>query len=116
MMRLSLNAGFTLIEVVVALLIFAVGATALAQTVVLTQHLRASSARWQRGLELAEQRLESLRAGERSEEAGSFGAFTRSWTSGPYVVPGLDRLDVTVTWDDHGAQRLVLTTLQRHTP
>jgi prepilin-type N-terminal cleavage/methylation domain-containing protein len=46
--------GFTLIEVLVALLLFAVGAAALAETLVVAQRLRVSSGRWLRAVELAE--------------------------------------------------------------
>jgi len=106
--------GFTLIEVVVALLLFAVGAAALAETLVLAQHLRASSGRQLRALELAEERLERLRAGERGGDAAPLGVFTRSWRSGAVPdEPGLERVDVTVTWEDRGAQEVRLSALLR---
>jgi len=114
MTRRRRPAGFTLIEVVVAMLLFAIGAAALAQTLVIAQHLRASTGRWLRAIELAEQRLELLRAGERSDDAGTLGEFTRRWRAAPLAgLPALERLEVTVTWEDRGAQRLELTALQR---
>ena len=106
--------GFTLVEVLVALLLFAVVAAALAQTLVGAQQARASSARWQRATGLAEERLERLRAGDRSEDGGPIGAFTRAWRAGAVSgVPDLERVDVTVDWDDRGPQRLTLTALLR---
>ena len=46
-------------------------AAALAQTLVVAQQARASSARWLRATQLAEERLERLRAGDRSDDGGA---------------------------------------------
>jgi prepilin-type N-terminal cleavage/methylation domain-containing protein len=105
--------GFTVIEVLVAVAIFTVLATALAQTLVHSQHARASSARWLRATQLAEERLERLRAGDRSEDAAPIGAFTRAWRVVPADQAGLERVDVEVTWEDHGPQRFVLSALTK---
>ncbi|MEO8601832.1 MAG: prepilin-type N-terminal cleavage/methylation domain-containing protein [bacterium] len=105
--------GFTLIEVLVAMLLFAIGAAALAQTLAVAQHVRAGSGRWLRAVELAEQRLELLRAGDRGDDAVPLGPFTRSWRSVPFGVAGVEQLEVSVTWEDHGPQRLLLTALRR---
>jgi len=108
------NGGFTLIEIAVAMLIFAVGAAALAQTIVLAQQLRAKNNRWLHALELAEQRLERLRGGERSEAVETLGEFTRQARIAPQAdLAALERLEVTVAWEDRGAQQLVLATLHR---
>lgn len=112
--RRGTAAGFTLIEVVVACCVFAIGAAALATTLMLAQRLRASSARWQHALALAEERLERLRAGDRGADAAPLGHYARSWHSAPFDTdPALERLDVRVEWDDRGRQLLTLTTLQR---
>lgn len=104
--------GFTLIEVVVAVLLFAIGAAALAETLVVAQRVRASSARWVEALALAEERLERLRAGDRSEEGPARGGFTCSWRSDPWEdAAQLERVEVAVEWQDRGAQRLALTAL-----
>lgn len=106
--------GFTLIEVMVALCLFALGAAALAETLVVAQRVRASSARWGRAVALAEERLERLRAGDRSDDPAPIGEFTRAWRAEPFAGgPGLERIDVTVDWEDRGPQRLTLTGLLR---
>jgi prepilin-type N-terminal cleavage/methylation domain-containing protein len=106
--------GFTLIEVMVALCLFALGAAALAETLVVAQRVRASSARWGRAVALAEERLERLRAGDRSDDPSPIGEFTRAWRREPFDGgPGLDRIDVSIDWEDRGHQRLTLTALMR---
>lgn len=109
--------GFTLIELLVAGLIFAILASALTQTLIRAQCSGATSARWLRATQLAEERLERLRAGDRSDDAAPIGAFTRSWRAAPSAAaPGLERLDVTVEWEDGGTQRFVLSALARTAP
>jgi len=109
--------GFTVVELLVATLIFAMLATALAHTLIRAQRGGITSARWLRATQLAEERLERLRAGERSDDAAPIGEFTRSWRSAPALgVPGLERLDVTVEWQDGGTQRFVLSALARTAP
>ena len=106
--------GFTLIEVVVALLLFAIGAAALAETLVVAQRLRASNERWLHAIELAEERLELVRAGDRGDDGAPLGAFTRTWHVGAAPdAPGLERIDVTVTWEDRGRQTFELSALRR---
>jgi prepilin-type N-terminal cleavage/methylation domain-containing protein len=109
--------GFTIVELLVAVAIFTALAAGLAQTLVHAQQARASTARWMRATRLAEDRLERLRAGDRSEDVARLGEFTRTWRSEPAdAVPGLERYDVEVTWDDRGPQRFVLSALGRQTP
>ena len=109
--------GVTLIELLVAVLIFALAATAVAQTLVTAQQARASSERWLRATQLAEERLERLRSGDRGDDGGPIGRFTRSWRTLSAPVAGrLERLDVTVAWEDRGAQRFVLSALRRTAP
>jgi prepilin-type N-terminal cleavage/methylation domain-containing protein len=106
--------GFTLIELLVAVAIFTTLAAALAQILVSAQQARAGSARWSRATQLAEERLERLRAGERIDDAGSIGEFTRRWRAAAADgQPGLERFDVEVEWDDHGPQRFTLSALGR---
>ncbi len=108
------TSGFTLIEVVVALLLFAVGAAALAETLVVAQRVRASSGRWLRAVELAEERLELLRAGQTDADSAPLGEFTRSWNrAGVGAAPNLERIDVVGTWEDRGPQLLELSALRR---
>lgn len=106
--------GFSLIEVMVALCVFALGAAALAETLMIAQRVRASSARWLQAVTLAEERLERLRGGDRSEDGAPLGEFTRSWRSESVEgAADLERVDVMVDWNDRGLQRLTLTTLAR---
>jgi prepilin-type N-terminal cleavage/methylation domain-containing protein len=105
--------GFTLIELLVAVAIFGTLAAALAQTLLHTQRARAGSALWLRATQLAEERLERLRAGDRSADA-PIGPFTRTWHVEPAAgAAGLERRDVEVAWEDHGPQRFVLSALAR---
>jgi prepilin-type N-terminal cleavage/methylation domain-containing protein len=106
--------GFTVIEVLVALVIFSILATAMAQTLVYAQQTRASSARWLRATQLAEERLERLRGGDRSEDAAPIEGFTRTWRAVASAdQAGLERFDVEVVWQDRGRQSFVLTALAR---
>jgi prepilin-type N-terminal cleavage/methylation domain-containing protein len=105
--------GFTLIELLVAVAIVTGLAAALAHTLIAAQQARASTARWLRATQLAEERLERLRAGDRSED-GPIGEFTRAWRAEAAAVdPALERLEVTVSWDDRGPRRFVLSALGR---
>jgi prepilin-type N-terminal cleavage/methylation domain-containing protein len=106
--------GFTLIEVIIAMCLFALGAAAVAETLVVAQRVRAASARWGRAVGLAEERFERLRGGDRSADPAPIGDFTRSWHSEPFEgAPELDRVDVSVDWEDRGHQRFTLTGLLR---
>jgi prepilin-type N-terminal cleavage/methylation domain-containing protein len=106
--------GFTLIELLVAVAIFTTLAAALAQTLVSAQQARASSARWSRATQLAEERLERLRAGDRVDDGGAIGEFTRRWRAEPAEgQAGLERFDIEVEWEDHGPQRFTLSALAR---
>lgn len=106
--------GFTVIELLVAAVIFGLLAAGLAQTLIRAQQIRTSSARWMQATQLAEERLERLRAGDRTDDSGPIGAFMRSWRSDSALdQPGLERFDVVVTWDDGGPQQFGLTALAR---
>jgi prepilin-type N-terminal cleavage/methylation domain-containing protein len=108
------NDGFTLMELLVAVALFGLIAAGLAQTLVAAQQSRAGSARWLHATALAEERLERLRAGDRSHDGGPLGEFTRTWRAAPApALPGLEQLEVEVTWHDHGLQRFTLTALRR---
>lgn len=109
--------GVTLIELLVAVSIFAMTAAAVAQALITAQHARASSERWLRATQLAEERLERLRSGDRADDSGPVGIFTRSWRARAAPRGGaLEQLDVTVTWEDRGAQRFALSALRRAAP
>src|SRR3990172_12828412 len=101
----SAQRGVTLVEVLVATAIFAFVATALAGTLLPAQGARRASANWLQATQLAAERLEHLRAGDRSTDPGPIGIFTRSWRSA--VVSErlrLERFDITVAGTE-GAPR-----------
>ena len=106
--------GFTIVELLVAVLIFSMVAAALAQNLIVAEHARRTSARWMQATQLAEERLERLRAGDRGHDAGPIGMFTRVWQA--RKVPGyarLERVEVTIAWEDRGPQEFTLTALIR---
>ncbi len=106
--------GITIIELLVAALIFSTVAAALAQTLVIAQRARYGSALWMEATQLAVERLERLRAGDRSRDTVPIGVFTRTWQSaGVAGYPNLERIDVTVAWENRGAQQFTLSALLR---
>lgn len=106
--------GSALIEILVALVVFALVAAATAETLAVAHHARRSSELAMRATTLAGERLERLRAGDRSSDPAPLGPFTRSWRTAPAgSTPGLTRFDVTVAWEDGGPHELTLSALVR---
>ena len=104
--------GSTIVEFLVALTVFAIFAGALAQTLITAQGARRTGAHWMHATQLAVERLERWRAGDRSTDPTPIDGFTRTWES--QAVAGyeqLQRVDVTVTWDDQGQKQFTLPTL-----
>jgi prepilin-type N-terminal cleavage/methylation domain-containing protein len=124
-MNINKDAGFTLVEILIAITIFcfavlglAIGTVSVIRTNQ-TSHLRASA------VNLAQARLEELRAMTSaafsglscpsstpcSDNATASGVtFTRQWwitTNSP--VAGVNRIDVTVNWMDYASQTLTFT-------
>jgi prepilin-type N-terminal cleavage/methylation domain-containing protein len=107
-------AGFSLVEVMVATLLVSAIALAVTQTLVNALQVRARSERWMQATQLATEGIEQLRAGHslRSLPAGS--AFERSGTAVAWAGrPGVQRLDVTVSWNDGEPRTFQLATLAR---
>ena len=124
-MKLKKNEGFTLVEILIALTIFALAVLGLAIGTVSvirtnqTSHLRASA------VNLAQARLEELRAMTSTAFSGlscpsstpcsdnpvaSGVAFTRQWwitTNSP--VAGVNQIDVRINWTDYTNQNLSFT-------
>ena len=106
--------GYSLIEVLVAVLLFSLVATALAQTLVITGRARYASANWMRATQLAGERIEAVRAGIVADERPAVGIFRRETTVAPFAGhPGLTRIDVTVSWTDSEPKQFTLSTLVR---
>lgn len=109
--------GLTLVETVVALGIFSVVALGLAQMLsaarkahVLSQHLATA-------VELAGETMERVRAGDLAEDPSPLGAFCRSWSAEPALgYARLNRVSVSVTWNDPEPQRYTLSALMRMPP
>ncbi len=110
--------GFTLVELLIAVSLFGIVAAALAQTVVRAEEVRASSARWLHATALAEERLERVRGGDRSPDPETtIGEYTRTWHAAPVPdLPGVEQIDVVVSWADRGIQRFTLSALARAAP
>ena len=110
--RLADRRGVTLIELLVATCIGCVVGLALSQQVIMAHGARRSGAKWMRATQLAAERLERVRAGDRSKDDDPHHGFAVSWQS--HAVPGypdLAQVAVTVVWEDHGEERFTLEAL-----
>lgn len=104
--------GFSLIEALVALLIFSVAAVGLAETLVIAQRTRHTSALRMAASQLATSELERFRAGVVNAGAIKVGPFSCATTVEALSdYPALTRVRVSVDWIDRVAQRLELRTL-----
>ena len=107
-------AGFSLVEVLVALLIFALVATGLAQTLVATYTARRTAQLRMDANQLAVAEAERIRTGQPATAMTSDGPF--AYDSGIEPVAPYDdlrRLRVTVQWVDRQPRQLELLTLMR---
>lgn len=105
--------GFTLVEVMVALFLLSGVALGLTTTLMATQRARVVSEQRMQAVLLAAEGIEQLRAGQ---ALGAVGRpfFERTGTVAPWGAhAGLQRLEVTVTWNDGDPQQLQLVTLAR---
>lgn len=103
-----------LIEVLVAVALLSTLALALTETLIASQHARATSERWIQATQLAAEGIEQLRGGHALEPIRIGGDFDRR---GEVTVwNGHDRLvqvAVTVSWNDGTPHECQLTTLVR---
>lgn len=110
----SAYAGFTLVEVLIAVVLLSVIALGLSSTLVSAQRARASSENWMRATQLAAQGMEQLRAGHALTPLDLPNGFSRSSSAAPWNGHArLDRLEVTVTWNDLELHSFQLVTLAR---
>jgi len=116
-MRANQPVGNSLIEVLIALLIFSIVATGLAQTLVVALRARRTSGYWMEATQLAVERVERTRSGQSGQDSETLGMFQRSVRiqSGSGSMP-LERVDVTVEWQDNGPKEFTLSLLQRPGP
>ncbi len=104
--------GFTLVEVMVAVVLLSVVALGLTATLISTQRALAVSEKWMRATQFAAEGIEQSRAGQSLSVVPD--GFARSVRIAPWNGHvGVLRLEVTVAWNDGGARSLQLTTLVR---
>jgi prepilin-type N-terminal cleavage/methylation domain-containing protein len=104
--------GFSLIEMLVALLVFSIVATGLAQTIVAAQATRHTSALLMDASQLAVTEVERIRAGQQPSGAQTSGPFSYAARIEPLAdYPDLARVQVTVDWIDREPRQLELTAL-----
>lgn len=106
--------GVTLVELLVATLILSITATALAGTLARAEHARRASDKWLSASQLAAERLELLRAGNRTTDEPPIRGFERTWRAlGEPGISGVERVEVRVTWQDDGPRSFTLVSLLR---
>ena len=111
------SGGFSLVEVLIAMGIFSLLAAALAQTLITTEQARRTSGYWLRATELAAEEMERLRAGDRAVDVMPTGPFVRTWHAAAIAAyAGLERLEVTVAWEDRGPRHFTLTSIGPREP
>jgi type II secretory pathway component PulK len=116
-MRAHQQTGGSLIEVLIALLVLSIVAAGLAQTLVVALRARRTSGYWMQATQLAVERVERARSGRFGDDSETLGMFQRNVR----VRPGLgslplERVDVTVEWQDNGPKEFTLSLLQRPGP
>lgn len=104
--------GFSLIEALVALLIFSIVSAGLAETLVAAQTIRRTSALRMEANQLAVAEAERARAGDPTAGTITIGAFSCATSVEALpAYPDLARVRVSVDWMDRTPQRLELVTL-----
>lgn len=104
--------GFALLEVVVAMLIAAIMAAGLAQTLAAAQAARRTGELWMRATQLAAEQMERARGGGCAGEREEIGPFVRQCrVEGVAGYLGLRRVTVAVSWLDRAPRRFELTAL-----
>ncbi|MFI5398844.1 MAG: prepilin-type N-terminal cleavage/methylation domain-containing protein [Candidatus Binatia bacterium] len=106
--------GFTLVELLVALVLLSVAALGLTTTLISTHRALRAGEQWMEATQLAAEGIEQLRAGQIPAPAPSTGAFDRVAVMTPWDGHfGLQRLEVTVSWNDGERHTFQLVTLAR---
>lgn len=104
--------GFTLVEVMVAVLLLSMIALALSTTLVSAQRARAVSERWMHAVQLATAGMERLRAGQALAPDAPGSGFECSSVVTPWAGhPRILRVEVMVRWSDGGPRLFRLTSL-----
>ncbi len=112
MTRAAAAGGFTLIEVLAALVLLALAAGGVVETLASAQRARGLSVRRMQAAQLAAAGIEQLRAGQALEPLVVAGGFARAGSVTPWMGrDDLVQLEVSVSWNDTVPQRLRLATL-----
>lgn len=107
-------AGFSLVEALVATLLLSAIALAVTQTLVGALQVRARNERWMQATQLATEGIEQLRAGHTLRPVAALASFERAGSITPWNGhPGLQQVEVTVSWNDGERHSFQLTTLVR---
>jgi len=110
----GLPGGFTLVELLVALLVLSVAALGLSSTLASTGRALSLSRKWMQATQLATEGMEQLLAGQVPAPTGGAGGFERSVATASWNGhPGLQQVEVTVSWNDGEAHTFRLVTLAR---
>jgi len=109
------KAGFSLIEVLVAVALFSLAALALSAGAVTVIRATATSEHFTLATILAQDKLEELHA-QTAPLSGNTDipqpGFTRAWTVTPdSPQDGVSQIDVTVSWTDYQSHAVTLTTV-----
>jgi len=109
------NAGFSLLEILVALTVFSIASLALTSAVTTSIRANNTSERLTQATVLAQDKLEALLASGPMLGAGSdvpHAGFTRTWTiSTDTPQVGVSQINVVVSWKDHSTHSLTVTTV-----
>jgi type II secretion system protein I len=109
------NAGFTLLEILVALALFSIASVALTLGVTTSIRVNSTSEHLTQATILAQDKLEALLASGPTSTAGSDvprTGFSRTWTIVPDTPQtGVSRIDVSVSWVEKTSQTITVTTV-----
>jgi type IV pilus assembly protein PilV len=108
--------GFTLVEVLIALVVFVVGALGMLSMLTGLMWANTYSRNVTEATQLAQDRLEIMRSqGFSALGAGSdtVGSYSRSWTVDTAAVSGAAVVAVTVQWQDKQPRQVRLQTVLR---
>lgn len=109
------NAGFSLLEILIALALFSIASVALTLGVTTSIRANHTSEHLTQATILAQDKLEALLASGPAFVAGSDAprtGFSRTWTitsDTPQV--GVSQITVSVSWTDYGSHSIMVTTV-----
>jgi len=109
------NAGFSLLEILIALTVFSIASVALTLGVTTSIRANNTSEHLTQATILAQDKLEALLASGPTFAAGSDAprsGFTRTWTiltNTPQI--GVSQINVSVSWTDYSSHTITVTTV-----